>query len=83
MPLEQLSADLLEQQGDFLSASLPSLEQFEADLPAQQEDLPSFAADFASFEEVLASAFVFAEVAEPPSATFLVVASAPDLVEAT
>ena len=83
MPLEQLSADLPEQQEDFLSPPLPSLEQLEADLPAQQEDLPSFASDFASLEQVLASAFVFAEVAEPPSATFLVVASAPDLVEAT
>ena len=84
--MEQLSADLPEQQEDFLSPSLPSLEQLEADLPAQQEDLLSLAPDFASFEqddfEELHDAAFSVEVV-PPNATFFVDPSAAVLVSAT
>ena len=87
MPLEQLSADLPEQQEDFLSPALPSFEeQLEADFPAQQEDLPSFEPDFASFEqedfEALHEAAFSVEV-DPPNATFFVDPSAAVLVSAT
>jgi len=86
--LEQLPAALPAQQDDILSPSLPSLEQVDADLLEQQEDLPSLAPDFASFEEddfEELQAAPFSEVAAfpPPKATFLVEASAADLVSAT
>ena len=84
--MEQLSADLPEQQEDFLSPFLPSLEQLEADLLAQQEDLPSLAPDFESLEqddfEALLDAAFSVEVV-PPNATFFVVPSAAVLVSAT
>jgi len=86
LPLEQLSADLPEQQEDFLSPSFASLEQLEADFPAQQDDLPSLAPDFASLEqddvEELDEA-AFSEEVVPPNATFLVDPSAAVLVLAT
>jgi hypothetical protein len=85
--LEQLSADLPEQQEDFLSPSLLSFEeQLAADLPAQQEDLPSLAPDFASFEhddfEELQDAAFSVEVV-PPNATSFVEPSAAVFVSAT
>lgn len=86
LPLEQLSADLPEQQEDFLSPALPSLEQLAADFSAQQEALPSLAPDFASFEqedlEELHEAAFSVEVV-PPNATFFVDPSAAVLVSAT
>ena len=87
LPLEQLSADLPEQQEDFLSPALPSLEeQLAADFPAQQEAFPSLAPDFASFEQVdfeeLHAAAFSVEVV-PPNATFFVDPSAAVLVSAT
>ena len=88
LPLEQPSADLPAQQDDFLSPSFPSFEQVAADLPEQQEDLPSLAPDLASLEhddleELQAAPFSEVAAFPPPNATFLVEASAADLVSAT
>jgi len=84
--LEQLSAALPEQQEDFLSPSLADLDE-QHDACDLLQVAFAVSPDFALSEQDFASDLLAALAADffefPPRATFLVEASAADLLEAT